>query len=49
MKKIQYIKPEAVSVTLSPENEILQASLLIFALDDGVAAESYNDIILGAW
>jgi hypothetical protein len=49
MKKMQYIQPKAESVTISAENAILQASLLVFELTDGVAAENYDDVILGTW
>lgn len=49
MKKMQYIQPKAETVKISTDNAILQASILVFELTDGVAAEDYNDVILGAW
>ena len=49
MKKNMYIQPEAKIVNVSTDNAILQASILVFELTDGVVAEDYNDVILGTW
>lgn len=49
MKKNMYIQPEAKIVNVSTDSTILQASILVFELTDGVAAEDYNDVILGTW
>lgn len=49
MKKMQYIQPKAETVKISTDNAILQASLLVLDITDGVAAENYDDVVLGAW
>ena len=49
MNKKQYIQPESEMIRISAESGILQASLIVFDLFDGVEAENYDDVILGVW